>query len=348
MFWNLNRNSREPDMRELSQLFVDFFSYAAAQRGTTLDAPALCKAFPQNAQWLLEQFHGQYENRKKLQEAVYELFLLPPVRRRAIAHAVANDMSFDTAPDPSRFFFAVPALPPQEQSIVEEFFKYFYETAFMRKRGPTINGSVSGATRTEFTKAYYQANDSILHACPICLCPMSNVVKENELEHYFPKSVYAPLYLHPSNLIFICPSCNRAYKKADDILHMGKRPLSSVFLPYRDTVKEHTKVVFRRNANRDCVKLLAADGSADKKKKISNFNQLYHLEERWSFDLERIFEQLRKTCAGQNWSKEEVRRRLKENCETLQALTEFPDKFLEREYLSWLYETMFDAFYDSL
>lgn len=58
MFWKLYRNSREQDMRDLSTLLAEFFAYAAAQGGTSLNEAAFRKAFPQNAQWLLNQFHG--------------------------------------------------------------------------------------------------------------------------------------------------------------------------------------------------------------------------------------------------------------------------------------------------
>lgn len=348
MFWKLHRNNREQDMRELTKLLADFFSYAAAQGGTSLDESAFRKAFSQNAQWLLDQFHGGQKNRIELKQAVKELFQMSPARRRAIAQAVAHDMDFDSTADPSHFFFAVPSLPPEEQAVIKAFFKYFYETAFERRQGPTINGRVSGAVRSEFSQAYYQANDAMRYACPICLHPNSDATQENDLEHYFPKGVYSPLILHPFNLLFICKYCNETYKHTEDVLQAGRQPLSGVFLPYRDTVKEHAKVVIRREDNKDCVKLLALDGTVEKQKKIENFNRLYQLEKRWSSDIERMFEQTRKCCAGRNLSREELRRKLDEMCKDLQALSDFPDKFLESVYLDWLCETMFDAFYDSL
>ena len=348
MFWKLHRNSLEGDMMELSQLLADFFSYAACQGGTSLDESAFRKAFPQSAPWLLEQFHGQQRNRQNLQQAVRELFLLPPPRRQEIARAVANDMDFDRAADPDRFFFAVPSLPEKERSIVKEFFKYFYDTAFERTQGPRINGRVTRATRTNLIKSYYLANDTMRHACPICLHPRSDAVKENRLEHYFPKAVYTPLFLHPANLMFICHECNEIYKRDADMLQEGREPLSKVFLPYRDTVKEHAQVVIRRTDGTDCVKLLAADRTAAEQTRIDHFDRLYHLQERWSSDIGGIFEAFRKIYANRNLSRKELRRKLGEKCEELQALSDFPDKFLELTYVNWLCDTMFDAFYDSL
>jgi len=335
-------------MMELLHLLAAFFPYAAGQSGPGLDKDALCQAFPQSAQWFLGQFCGQAENRKKLQQAVAELFQLSPARRQAIAQAVEHDLGFDCTAAPNRFFFSVPSLPEQERSILKEFFTYFYETAFHRKRGPAINGHICGATRDRFSDAYYQANSNLMDVCPVCLHRKSNAVKENDLDHYFPKAVYPPLILHPSNLIFICKDCNENYKGACDPLQGGKKPLNKVFRPYHDTVMEHTKIVFRREANTDRVKLLAADGSVDEQERIENFDCQYKLEERWSADIAGIFEQIRKLCTSWGLPKEETRKKLREKCKDRQALLEFPDRFVESAYLGWLCETMFDIFYDSL
>lgn len=353
MFWELYRNSREQDMRELSQLLSAFFSYAAAQSGTSLDEDTLLQAFPKSAPWLLEQFHGTEKNREKLHKAVEDLFRLPADRRREIARAVDHDMKFDQTASPHRFFFAVPSLPASDQEIVKVFFHYFYDVAFHRALGPDINGHVSGATRDQFLTDYYLANKHLRQVCPVCLHQRSSAARETDLDHYFPKGVYAPLILHPSNLFFACKECNETYKKAEDVLRKGAEPLSKVFLPYQDTVKDHTRVTFRRNANEDQIRLLSASGNPAEQEKIGNFDDLYKLEKRWSADIEGIFKQLRTFCmyrgpGEKKPSKKDVRKKLQRKCEELQALSEFPDRFVESAYLHWLCETMFDAFYDSL
>lgn len=302
MFWELHRNSREQDMQELSQLLSAFFYYAALQSGTSLDEDALLRIFPKSAPWLLEQFRGTEKNRKKLQKAVEDLFLLPANRRMEIALAVSHDMEFDQTTDPDSFYFSVPSLPASEQEIVKAFFHYFYDVSFHHAVGPNINGHISGATRKQFLTDYYQANKPLRYVCPVCLHPKSDAPKETDLEHYFPKGVYSPLILHPSNLFFACKDCNRTWKHIEDVLQKGKhpKPLSSVFLPYQDTVKDHTAVTFRRSKNTDHIRLLSVSGDPAEQEKIKNFNDLYQLETRWSADIERIFEQLRTFCANQD------------------------------------------------
>lgn len=331
-----------------SRLLAAFFSYAAAQSGSALNEAVLRLVLPQSAPWLLEQIHGTEKNREELQEAVKALFLLSPVRRRAVARAVSRDISFQCAETPGGFFFTAPSLPKEEREIVKRFFSYFYETAFHRKRGPRIGGRATGAVREEFSRAYFQANQELRHACPICLHPKSDAARECDLEHYFPKGVYSPLSLHPHNLMFICRDCNETYKGMRDALQQGTKPLDKVFRPYQDTVKEHVKITFCRKRNTDHIKLLAAGGTRTEQEKIDRFDEQYQLEERWSADIEQIFEQLRKHCANRNLSREAVRQKLEAKCEELRDLSEFPDRFVESAYLHWLCGPMFDVFYDSL
>ncbi len=348
MFWELHRNSLEQDMIQLSQLLGAFFSYAATQDGDSLDEASFCAAFPQSAAWFLEQLHGRQKNREGLQWAVEKLFLLPPARRQKIAQAVANDLAFDQTADPEHFCFQFPHLPAQERLIVEKFFCYFYNVAFHRKGGPHINGGVSGATRDGFFQAYSQANKHLKQACPVCLHQRSSAARENTLEHYFPKGLYPLLILHPSNLFFVCRDCNETYKQATDVRKEKGEPLSKVFLPYRDTIKDHAAITFHRKDCTDQVKLLSVSGTEEEQEKINRFSDLYHLEERWTGDTEGILEQFRKICANQDWSRERAREELERICRNLQALSEFPDKFLETAYANWICDTMFDAFYDSL
>lgn len=355
MFWKMNRNGLEQDMRELSQLLSAFFSYAAAQGGASLDEDALLQAFPESAPWLLEQFHGTEKNRKKLQKAINDLFLLPPDRRWVIARAVDRDMKFDQPAGQHLFFFAVPSLPAAEQKIVKAFFHYFYDVTFHNAQGPVINGHPNGATRERFLTDYFQANKHLLHVCPVCLHQKSNAPRETDLEHYFPKGVYSPLILHPSNLYFACKDCNETYKGTRDALRKrnGPIPLRNVFIPYQDTVKDHTTVTFRREANTDHIELQSASGDPAENRKIKNFDYLYQLEERWSADIEGIFNQYRILCAGRNPGgkkrpKEEVQKILRRKCDELREQSDFPERYVESAYAHWLYGPMFDAFYDSL
>ena len=344
MFWELRRNSLEGDMRALSRLLADFFSYAAAQGETGLDEEDLRRAFPrERAQWLLDQLHGEEKNREALRSAVGKLFQLPPGRRRAIAEALNHDMDFDRAAAPGLFFLEEPFLPEEERKIVKDVFQYFYGTVFRRNRRSVF----PGAAYDRYAEANHRANGG-LRACPVCLSKSPDIRRESDLDHYLPRSAYPSLSLHPGNLLFICKECNETYKGTRDALKKGKKPLGQIFLPYRDTVKDHAAISIRRVKNTDTVELKAVNDTREERERIKNFNSLYQLEKRWSGEVEGIFKEIRTCCAGRGLTREEVREKLRGYCEDLRALSDFPDKFVEAAYVEWLYGPMFDAFYDSL
>lgn len=351
MFWKVTLSNRAPDMLELCRALADFFRCAAEQRGQALDENALKQSLHGAADWLIEELHGGQANKQKLQKAVEKLFQLSGNRRRAVAEAVTHDMGFWQAGDGAGFFFQTLALSEEEQGIVHDFFLYFSDVVFSRKNGPRLNGHDCHATGAALAADYYQVNPVLKRICPVCLC-RRNAVRENDLDHYFPKSVYPVLAVHPWNLMYICKECNQIYKGVKDSLSKGSRALDAVYRPYRDTVREHTALEFhwKPGQEHDWVRLCPAEGCAGEEENISNFDALFELEDRWSLDSERIYEELRLYYAGQGLSRAELGRRLEERYQEWRQLADhgFPEKFLEAEYTAWLREEQLDAFFSAL
>lgn len=352
MFWEVRISGKEHDMMELCHALSDFFHYAAGQSGQTLNETAFRRDCPQIADWLLKQFNGREKNKQKLQQAVKGLFQLSKIRRRGIASAVAHDMKFYQAGSSPSFSFQTAALPQQEWDIVDNFFSYFYNVAFDRAVGPHLNGHICHTTRGELSKDYYQTNPVLNHVCPVCLSHSSNAKKEMQLDHYFPKSRYPVLMVHPWNLMYICTNCNKVYKGQKDPLPQMPKTLDKVFLPYCDTVREHTALDFQwePNVEEDRVKLRPALGCTGEKDKVDAFNALFQLEERWSSDLAGVFEQLRYHYARKGLDKVELHQALKAQYQALRQIADagFPDKFLEAEYTAWLCEEQLSAFFENL
>lgn len=352
MYWKVRLSGREHELMELCYALADFFDYAAGQPGQVLDETAFLQGRPQIADWLLEQFRGSNKNKRKLQRAVEELFRLSAVRRRAVADAVAHDMEFYRAGDGAEFSFQTSVLPKQEWGIVRDFFMYFYNVTFGRAEGPALNGHVCRATRGELSEDYYQTNPVLKHVCPVCLHHSSNAKKEMQLDHYFPKSRYPVLAVHPWNLMYICANCNMVYKGRKDPFLPKTKTLNTVFRPYRDTVREHTALDFQWNPDGEerQVKLRPAPGCASEKNKVDAFNALFQLEEQWSSDLLLLLEVLRRHYAEKGLDEAGLRQALRELYQTLRqiALSELPNKFLEAEYTAWLCEEKLDVFFENL
>lgn len=338
MFWKVAISGRAPDLLELCWALSDFFDYAAGQQGQALDEELFQRSKPGIADWLLQEFQGRQKNKQGLQ--------------RAVADAVAHDMEFWQAGDGAGFHLQTAALPEGERALLHDFFLYFNDVVLARKRGPRLKGRDCPATRAELSLDYYQVNPVLNQICPVCLSQRRNAARENELDHYFPKSVYPVLAVHPWNLMYICKECNQTYKKDRDCLSEGSRALESVYRPYRDTVREHTALEFhwKPGKEHEWVRLRPAVGCGGEEEKISNFDALFQLEERWSIDVERIYEELRLCYAGQGLDKDALCGKLGDRAHELkrQADLGFPEKFLESEYTDWLCEEQLDAFFAAL
>ncbi|MES2875959.1 MAG: HNH endonuclease signature motif containing protein [Patescibacteria group bacterium] len=73
--------------------------------------------------------------------------------------------------------------------------------------------------------------DSIRNAAPNSICPYCGDGIVAQLDHYLPKSVYAGITVHPSNLVPSCRDCNHAKKAYAPSLQK-----SAILHPYFDQV----------------------------------------------------------------------------------------------------------------
>jgi 5-methylcytosine-specific restriction endonuclease McrA len=134
----------------------------------------------------------------------------------------------------------LPVRAPAWQIAGATFLKEFY-FAFSTERG--LPGSLLGRThgfgRQDFLRAFEDENHG-LHVCSVCdEARVGTRYKRRihaDIDHFFPKTLYPHLSIHPFNLIPICHSCNSALKGAQDPLDDGaggRLPLHDVAIPYR-------------------------------------------------------------------------------------------------------------------
>ena len=92
--------------------------------------------------------------------------------------------------------------------------------------------------RQDFLRAFLEKNHS-LYICAICdevgYYTVARGSIRTDIEHYFPKSIYPHLAIHPYNLIPICGRCNSIHGDKDpfDEIKSTNRLLGDVFLSYR-------------------------------------------------------------------------------------------------------------------
>ena len=190
----------------------------------------------------------------------------------------------------------------------------------------------------------------------MCLQPVTNGETDEDVEHYFPKSKYPCLSLHPYNLYFCCTTCNTRFKGTKSPLKGKTRDIGRIFLPYLDTVKDAVQLKFENPGDKDSevVKMLPKeDAVPETKEKIREFDRLFALEERWSGQLEcyymSLYRRYQEKCGDGEMSLEKLKESLEEDIKRNQIIQNWqPGRYLEGEYMKWIANKQLKAFYEEL
>lgn len=361
MFWNIDVKEQEQDLMAVSHFLLSVFEFAADQPGNVFLKEDWLAFAPENGAWFYRLYERDTENGKNMHRAVDRLFRMEQEQRERIWEAIKHDMEFmdKEAWENGRFSLESDQLSDAAQKILKDFFGYFYDVVFCTAHFHLKELSSPMYSRRELAKDYFKGkNKKIRRICPVCLNIISNGETDEEVEHYFPKSRYPCLCLHPYNLYFCCSACRSRLKGRKSPLKGKQRNIASIFLPYLDTVKDQVQLEFENPGNKDSevVSLLPVlEADPDTGEKIKEFDRLFSLEERWSGQLEEYYMSLYsryqekiKARAGkmsleqlEEWLKKDIKRN-----DAMQSVR--PGRYLEGEYMKWVMEKQLKAFYAEL
>lgn len=133
----------------------------------------------------------------------------------------------------------LPRDAPEWQKAGGKFLESFYDAL----GGAGIPGEMLGRdrnyTRHDFLEAFSNENKN-LHVCAFCDEARIGTRRKGQLyadiDHFFPKSIYPHLSIHPYNLVPACHSCNSGVKGQTDPLFVDGQPRlapAALALPYR-------------------------------------------------------------------------------------------------------------------
>ncbi len=160
-------------------------------------------------------------------------------------------------------------------------------------------------TRWVFIDGFLQANDG-LYLCAMCDAAAFRTKVDSKahtgIEHFFPKSIYPHLAIHPRNLIPICTHCN-SIKNDDDLMELcgstlGIQELLLPYQPHQPGLNEMAYVdVFPRGSpvagsHPLEIKFRPTVAFTEATSLLAHFGTLYHVEERWNNELDQIGEQV--------------------------------------------------------
>ena len=173
---------------------------------------------------------------------------------------------------------------------------------YMFMHAPIAEASYS---RWDFINGFLAANDA-LYLCAICDATAFRTRVDSRahtsIEHFFPKSIYPHLAIHPYNLIPICTHCN-SIKSDDDLMQLCGATLGiqELLLPYQSQQPGLSQMAYVEVSVRTAqvagshpleIKFKSASAIASSASLIGHFKTLYGVEERWNNQLDQIEEQV--------------------------------------------------------
>lgn len=350
MFWKISKENHEAALQRISSYLLSVFEFAAKSEKNVFEKEEWLDFSPGDGAWFWKLYAKKAENGARMRQAVNALFTLERAQRERIYKAIAHDMRFEEDLS-SPFVFQSTKLKEEEQKLLKDFFLYFYEVVLCESHF-RLGDPEEPFGRKELAEAYFEGeNRAIGQVCPVCLQSMTSARDEAEVEHYFGKAFVPCLALHPGNLYFSCPTCNKIYKGEKKPLYRQHPDIRKSFLPYVDTVKDKALLEFVHDKERDKVQLKPLDPEETYiEEKLEVFEDLFRLGERWPKSLPRYYQTLRakfKALSEDALDRpEEMQKEMLRYLKMEQAdLENRPENYLEAQYMNWVCGSQWKAFY---
>lgn len=225
------------------------------------------------------------------------------------------DLLFTPAPKRLQVAFNCPPLgtDPAWKCAAGDFCRHFYTIWGQDGRNPGFpdymfaHAPIAGASysRWDFINGFLGANDA-LYLCAICDATAFRTQVDSRaytsIEHFFPKSIYLHLAIHPYNLIPICTHCN-SIKSDDDFMQLCGAALGieELILPYQSQQPGLSQMAYVEVSIRTAqaagshpleIKFKSASPFTGSASLIDHFKTLYGVEKRWNNQLDQIGEQV--------------------------------------------------------
>ncbi len=237
-----------------------------------------------------------------------------PDEKQAFVADLEADVKLIYNPEPERLRVAITGQTPDWQRAAGDFCGRFYELFSARCQSKPVRYGFQAFlftdptltrdsfNRWDFVDAFTRSNP-ILYLCAICDATAYRATIDSRaytsIEHFFPKSIYPHLSIHPYNLIPICTYCNSGAARSIDPLDYCSEELGlrELLLPYQDgheglSQQAYIKVGQRSGgaeAGMHPLELhLQPATEHEAQRFIDSFERIYRVEERWNKDLDQI------------------------------------------------------------
>jgi hypothetical protein len=195
-------------------------------------------------------------------------------------------------------FINIP-IPPVTQAAYDfsaDLSRNFYKILCDGVPGDKIN-ELEQLDRQTVLRAYLDAQKRIaLKVCPGCdgkPPSISDGVIHEDLDHFFPKSKYPFLSIHPLNLTPFCKDCNQTYKRSRDAILdidpivIDVHDLNDIFHPYMHPAKDELAIEINCTGDDPpAFHFNHRPGSANQPARLHSLKYVLDIETRWTGDLD--------------------------------------------------------------
>lgn len=286
-------------------------------------------------EWLLK--------RPKMRAAVEKIMDLEHADRVALREAFEHDISFHRHFNDADYRFQYRQLSEHIRQAAEPLLVGFYEEILAKGGFTTLPGLRSKLDKRSFEEGYRATNPDRDRICPACLEDLPPPYRGRSLvdrEHFLPKRKYAPLAVHPYNLLLTCIVCNqRAHRDDDPLSAKSSNALSTTFVPYLSHGLDELEITFNLGRGDTHVVVSSARQEAASDERIRNFDNIYGLTSRWSESLVCLHEDLMNylQVACKPIDESTVTEALTHRANAAErGASKLPRAFLEWKYTAWL------------
>lgn len=220
----------------------------------------------------------------RLIEPIVEFAGRPPADKAAVLAAFQHDRAYPIGKDDSTFRFQ---LTGNAEPAIKKWLVRFFERLEGSGFPAFLCGGATNFRKEDWVASYLRSNAG-RRACTCAVC--EGTMKDGKtIEHYFPKSLYPVLSVHPHNLLPLCKQCNNVYKR--DLDPLDGRPITHVFLPYHRPVRTSARLTF--TAGKKAKERITLDPLAhtiETSSQVEALAALFHIPEQWQTNVDEICE----------------------------------------------------------
>ena len=219
-------------------------------------------------------------------------------KKQILIDFILDQEYFSRIEDSSFMFSLLPAKSiahEKAKDLLKEFYELLGEGYPSVLVGLPLNTGLF--LKSSVVSGYVKNNPDVEYVCPCCDSVFTDSANANEkgytLEHYFPKSLYPSICLHPLNLIPMCSGCNSRKGDIDplepSVSPAIQVPYAEIFHPISRPVRTLATLDFKPTTTLiGDMEFFAQNPPPSYEQSIKAYKIMYQIPDRWNVNWTRV------------------------------------------------------------